>query len=532
MTTEHVAADFPVAWEDPAEAELSWEFDGMHHPTALSPLAGDYFRVIGQGLGYRYQRLGLPVEMLVRVWNGYAYLAARVTPPPGETEEEFGRRATEARRERIPVTAAYWRDEAMPALRAGYDWFRALPVEAMPAGDLAATWESAWQRIEKAWRIHFYAIIGPYRVLDDLADAYEEAMPDANPADALTLIQGRATELAAVEDDIDALGSLAGELPDVAAALRDGRPLPASASGEGFREALAAFLERHGHLGQSYDDLALPSWVEEPQLLLTQVALRLGRRSEAANRRAGMQAEAEQRVAAVRERLAGEPDKVDRFEWLLRHALDIGPLTERHNYWIDRMAQSTLRRFCLRVGARLAREGVLADAADVLFLRRDETPALIRRPTSMLRDVAERRALHERQRAMKPPPYVGKAPEAGRNRFDPFVHESAGTAELRGVGASSGVARGPARIVFTPADFARVRPGDVVVGPSSNPSWLPLFTIVAGLVTDTGGVLSHAAVVAREFALPAVVGTGNATERIPDGRMVELDGATGFVRLL
>jgi pyruvate,water dikinase len=87
-------------------------------------------------------------------------------------------------------------------------------------------------------------------------------------------------------------------------------------------------------------------------------------------------------------------------------------------------------------------------------------------------------------------------------------------------------------VTLSPDDFARVQPGDIIVCPSSNPSWVPLFTIAAGLVTDTGGVLSHAAVVAREFGLPAVVGTGDATSRIADGRMVELDGTTGDVRLL
>jgi pyruvate,water dikinase len=103
---------------------------------------------------------------------------------------------------------------------------------------------------------------------------------------------------------------------------------------------------------------------------------------------------------------------------------------------------------------------------------------------------------------------------------------------LKGTGASAGVARGPARVVLGPADFGRVQPGDIIVAPSSNPSWVPLFTIAAGLVTDTGGVLCHAAVVAREFALPAVVGLGDATKRIADGRLLEIDGVQGLVRQL
>ena len=98
--------------------------------------------------------------------------------------------------------------------------------------------------------------------------------------------------------------------------------------------------------------------------------------------------------------------------------------------------------------------------------------------------------------------------------------------------ASVGVVRGRARVTRTQADFGSIQPGDIIVCPSSNPSWVPLFGIAGGLITDTGGVLSHAAVVAREFGLPAVVGTGDATTRIADGRLVELDGSSGLVRLL
>jgi pyruvate,water dikinase len=87
-------------------------------------------------------------------------------------------------------------------------------------------------------------------------------------------------------------------------------------------------------------------------------------------------------------------------------------------------------------------------------------------------------------------------------------------------------------VTLAPDDFGRIMPGDIIVCPSSNPSWVPVFAIAGGLVTNTGGVLSHAAVVAREFGLPAVVGTHDATARIADGRTVEIDGTSGTVRLL
>jgi pyruvate,water dikinase len=126
------------------------------------------------------------------------------------------------------------------------------------------------------------------------------------------------------------------------------------------------------------------------------------------------------------------------------------------------------------------------------------------------------------------PPTKSNEPD----RFDGQRFTSDDADLLLGTGASPGIVRGPARVTLGPDDFGRIRSGDVIVCPSSNPSWVPVFTLAAGLVTNTGGILSHAAVVAREFGLPAVVGTGDATVRIRDGRMVEIDGTTGSVRLL
>jgi pyruvate,water dikinase len=135
---------------------------------------------------------------------------------------------------------------------------------------------------------------------------------------------------------------------------------------------------------------------------------------------------------------------------------------------------------------------------------------------------------------MRPPAKVGKPPKPSTeaDRFDGARFEATEDGTLRGTGASAGVVRGTARVVLGPQDFGKVRPGDVIVAPSSNPSWVPLFTIAGGVLCNTGGVLCHAAVVAREVGLPAVVGLGDATTRIADGAQVELDGTTGFVRIL
>src|SRR5207244_10758540 len=103
---------------------------------------------------------------------------------------------------------------------------------------------------------------------------------------------------------------------------------------------------------------------------------------------------------------------------------------------------------------------------------------------------------------------------------------------LQGTGASDGTGDGPARIVRGHDDFRRVRPGDVVVTTTTTPAWTPLFPSLAGLVTETGGILSHAAIVAREYGLPTVVGAHAATRVVLDGVRIHIDGGTGEIRIL
>lgn len=529
--------EFRFEWRDPGDAAMTWERDDMHTPFALSPLAGDYFELIGQGFSYRYEKLALPARVLARVWNGYAYVAFDWGVPEGE-QPAMKARNVEGRKAAVPLAAAYWREKAMPELREIVRFVTSIRVDGEALPELAEAWDEAWRRCERAWKIHFYAITGPYQALDDLADVYESVVQGGTAGEALRLIHGRMEELQAVERGMDELARLAALRSEVAAYLRDAHPptkegLASVPAARDFVIAVDAFLTEHGHMGQGFDDLSQASWSDEPERILVEVAKRLEFSSADADaRRASVATDGDALAASVRERLADRPEDLERFDRALAHAQEIGPLTEGHNYWIDRRIQAILRRLSMEVGRRLVDADVIADPADVLFLHRAEIPELLRRPSDRRDVIAGRRAEHARQLTITPPGILGMPPaDEPAGRFDGERGESTDGESLKGTGASAGKVRGPARVTLSPDDFGRVQPGDVIVCPSSNPSWVPLFAIAAGLVTDTGGVLSHAAVVAREFGLPAVVGTGDATSRIRDGQILELDGTTGDVRL-
>ena len=541
------AEDFAVEWETPADPAISWGWDDMHTPFALKPLAEDYIRVLGAGFNRCYEIFGgFPQRTYTRVWNGYAYFG-HDTHVPEADREDLAKRWLRVMRDRADVTTTYWTREVLPEIRELEAGIRATDVEGLAPAELAEAWDAAWAATARMWQLHFCIILGPYTILEELADLYEATVTGAAPGESLRLIQGAPHELFQTEVGMERLAAVAGAHPAVrdrlvAATMADGaehRPvtrddLGALPGGTAFLDELEAFLAVHGHMGQGFDDLAFASWGEDPSILLAELGRRLAHPPEDAEaRRARLAAEADRLAQAVRERLADRPEDLARFENVLALSRTIGPLTEVHNYWIDRLAQARIRALSIRVGARLAAAGCLEAAEDILYLRRPEVRELIERPTERRDLVLERRRLHAEQAAKKPPLFLGAPrPDSQPDRFDGERRTSTEADLLLGTGASAGIVQGPARITLSAADFGRIRAGDIIVCPSSNPSWIPVFTLAAGLVANTGGILSHAAVVAREFGLPAVVGVTDATTMIAEGRLVEIDGTTGSVRLL
>jgi phosphohistidine swiveling domain-containing protein len=253
----------------------------------------------------------------------------------------------------------------------------------------------------------------------------------------------------------------------------------------------------------------------------------------------------EQLVSAARERLRSHPpDAIDRFEFLLNAAQKAIVLTEDHSHWIDFRCMYHLHRISLEVGRRLSAAGVVDRPDDVFLLTLEELgdtalefPRLNRRA-----QIAARRAEMEYYRCVPVPETLG-VPATGDPPTDPvnvalfkFFGAPPPTLDdhtiIRGNRGSPGRATGPARIVHSLAGAGKLQPHDVLVVETTAPPWTPLFATAAAVVTDTGGILSHCAVIAREYGIPAVVGTGNATTRIHDGQLIEVDGDAGIVRLL
>jgi phosphohistidine swiveling domain-containing protein len=506
----------------PAEP-ATWLPDPSHYPEQMTPLsATTWFEAIGLGLHEAMRELRGPFGgFRTRTEAGWAYEGELA--PDWEAEPERLRAAALALGER-------WDAELRPRAHAITAALEALRPEDGPVDEAQAALDWLWQLVREQWTIHFLVVIPAQIAAELLHDRYVELVGDDGPLAPYRLLEGLPNDSGQADAMLWRLAERARELGvdgDVRAfpadALRE--RLVLTGPGRRWLHELDAYLLRFG--GRSrWHELSLPREAERPELTLESVRLFL-ESGRPPGSRAGERARWEGEVLARAPALAEVLEPVKRAH----------PLKESHTYHIDYPGLLATREALLGFGRRLAAEGVLADADDVWMLHRDELRAALAGDAAEVAAlVAERRAELARGRAAGPRPYLGAPPaEAERHAaLEKFYGSGGGAAAgaVRGAAASPGVGEGTARVVAGPADFARVQAGDVLVATTTTPAWTPLFPSLAGLVTDTGGILSHAAVVAREYGVPAVVGAAGATAAIPDGARVRVDGGSGEVTVV
>ncbi|TQM09278.1 PEP/pyruvate-binding domain-containing protein [Pseudonocardia kunmingensis] len=300
---------------------------------------------------------------------------------------------------------------------------------------------------------------------------------------------------------------LAGELPEI---------------------GLGGFLQRYGHRGAAEIDVGVPRWAEDPAPVFAAIAgyLRVTDPDQAPDRRfarAAGEAEAKidelvrrgRRTRPVRARLAGV---------LLRRARAIAGLRELPKFaWLYTFA--AMREQLLAAGAELTERGLLERADDIMFLNFREAFAAVD-GADMRALVIERRAEYAREMRRRRVPGLLLSDGTDPETLVPRAPASDGT--LTGLAAAAGTATGRARVILDPAN-ARVEPGEILVAPTTDPGWTPLFLTAAGLVTETGSPMAHGPTVAREYGIPAVICVPDATQLIETGQLVTVDGAAGTV---
>ncbi|MYD97021.1 MAG: hypothetical protein F4X98_06500 [Gammaproteobacteria bacterium] len=299
------------------------------------------------------------------------------------------------------------------------------------------------------------------------------------------------------------------------------------------RQAVERYIDCHGH--QIFTlDFAEPCEAEQPEELMhTLHGLVLDEHYDPVARQRRL---AESRRAAVLAASAHFTQRQrSRFRKLLRRARRHYPNRERAMFHMGK-AWAVLRPQARELGRRLVKAGTLADAEDIYFLTTDEVARALRALKigegipGYRRLAIDRRALRESRKRLAPPVEVPGPPPWAQSAA--VAESDPGSSILKGSAVSPGKVTAEASLVLSAMDFAKMRPGTILVCPTTTPAWTQLFPKAVGLVTDIGGILAHGSIVAREYGIPAVLGMGDATTRIVDGQLITVDGNRGTVELL
>jgi pyruvate,water dikinase len=542
-----------VRWEPPVP-NTAWVRRQVveHMPGPLSPLFDElYLRqglepgvdVIVAALGVSEALMQLMERPLLATVNGYAYMRAtyafRWTLVPALLRASAKSFSTIFR-----SGIALWRDAALPGYLQTIERWRRIDLAVATDEHLLA----GVRELARADAFYWWAAtmaIGAAKVSDSIFDRFLSLVAPGRGLTSAMFLRGFPSKTLEAETDLERVAGLVREseaLRALVAATPAGSLLDALADTSAGQAALCAlhrYFERYGH--QIYTlDFAEPTLVEDPlPVLMGLKAMIVQPGQTVTERHAATVRERERLVAETARSL--DPARRFLFRRVLRWAEGFAPHRDEALFYVG-AAWPTLRTLAHELGRRLVEAGALGAADDIFFLTgaEIEEASAARAAGETEVDLAgmarARRALREARERLHPPAAV---PPDYRYRFGPFDLSgfetqrrnvlAAGT--LRGFPVSPGRATAPASVIHSPADFGEMEPGTILVCPTTTPAWTPLFAQARGLVTDIGGVLAHGSIVAREYRIPAVMGTGNATQRIANGQVVTVDGTLGTVTL-
>ncbi|HVD57709.1 MAG TPA: PEP-utilizing enzyme [Thermoleophilaceae bacterium] len=556
--------EFPIEWDE-GEEELFWIYDDLHCPNPVSPM---FFDIGGWWLtcDHMFRRFGTPfaADWIAKEINGYVYTAAvpadsRIKSEATEYQARYAPRVP-----RDPDHAAkigaylgwvlphyagnfldWWRDRLRPEIERNFEYLDGFDTEGAGFIELAVLLEDAIDIHDRHWKIHWMLNFAQFASTQSLNALLEEEKGEAAAA-----LMGRLQS--SIEDrnwdSIEDLWKMKEE-------IKEDSELQAAFEGETAADVMGALegsergrqfveerVEPHqrdfGYKAIWSHEFAFKTWREDPAPMIEAVRGYLATDYDYPAAIAGVREDLE---AAKSEALEGAEG--GELEDALERSLSMNPLTPDHHFYIDQGTNARLRLLLIAIGGKLVEAGTIDDAEDVMFLRYNELRLLMADQEAFdARDVVgDRRDAREDAFEKRPPSWVGTATQTALDfpynalwGFPEKFHagEPATTGEVKGLAASAGVVEGPARYVQSLDEFDQVQDGEILVCRMTNPAWVVLFTKIAGLVTEAGGAVSHPAVVAREFGIPAVVGTTNAGERIATGDRVRVNGTTGVVEIL
>jgi len=560
-----------------------WFYNSMHFPEPMPAFDTVTGEIPYQAIGANTARLFVfPTTLGIehRIVNGRIYITANPVLDPAEIERRaaaFGPRAAHYY-ENWDALYEGWKERLRGLIRD----IEATEVPELPEwDDEAAVFEArgtaqnhyllenfrrCLDLYSKAWHHHTEMLMLGYGAYVVFFQFCTQAFPEISDQTVARMVAGIDVVMYRPDDELRALARLAVDLrvDDLFTEGADPATVLSSLGtdrGDSGRRWLDAFEKArdpwfhvstgdgfyHHHLSWN-DDLTVPFTALSGYVAAVRAGTLASRPTQE------LRAQRDQIASGYRELLTSEEEKAA-FDQMLGLCRLVFPFVEDHKFYCEHWFTTRFFQKIKAFGALLARFGVLAEADDVFHLHHTEidqalsdlslawaagSPPLGGAHFPPI--VAERKRMLEVLRDWSPPAALGPVPEALNDpavrmlwgvtseRIESWLHPSED--EVVGVAASSGVVEGVARVLHDVNEIGSLRDGEILVCPVTAPSWAPVFGKIKAAVSDIGGSMSHAAIVAREYGMPAVVGTGDATKRIRTGDRIRVDGDRGTIRVL
>ena len=559
------------------EENRFWFWDSMHWGTALTPWDAHFFEVAIATLSQmnsRHYRIPPADGIDIRVLYGYAYLS-----PVGVDPDKIGARVPQFM-ERAGHYFANWDDlyqSWLVKVKGSIAEIETLDFSPLPEMEelsiitegvalgsgyrLLSDYHRFRDLIIQVWQYHFEFLNLGYAAYLDYFGFCKEAFPSIPDLGIAKMVAGVEVDLFRPNEELKILAKKAIDL-GIARAFDD--PAHVDLSGDAGAQFQAAWDEAadpwfnftSGNGFYHFDEI----WrehTEVPYAFIRDYIAKIEGGNDISRPIEAIRAERDRIVEEYRDLLDNDDDR-EAFDGKLGLARTVFPYVENHNFYIEHWTMSVVWRKVRELGATLAKEGLLDTADDLLFVRPDEVDSVlwdyysnwaVNAPSSSKAHwaptIERRREIHEKLKGWQAPKALGEPPEVITEPFTIMLWgittDSVSTwlgsdddveGVITGMAASPGVVEGFARLVFSPADVGTIEDGEILVAPITAPSWAPVFPKIRACVTDIGGMMSHAAIVCREYSVPAVTGTGFATDRIKTGDRIRVDGSSGTVTLL
>lgn len=517
-----------------------WVQDDVHLAHAVSPLFASFqIPAMTKGTKTAFENLKMPLrQFMMKLADGRLYQAT--LPHEGDMPSRI-REHQELVGPLFPIQKQRLMDSVEHIFSPFYRQLDAYRSQTATLDEAKQRVEELFAFYEKAWQLHFEIVMprsGHSMALEELYTRLTNE-PDATAVyECLSGVMNKT-----LETDRE-LWKLAVQVKQSAVleGIFTGFPteeivsqLDQQEEGRAFLTGLRAFLDVYGYRSPNSHEFLDETWIENPNQVLYMISAYLQKEYDFEKEYAQIVQKREEKLL---ETLAKMPEGEGKQAFIQLHqwALEAWGLDEDHHFYIDAMLPAKSRLFLLRVGEMLVDANVVEAPNDIFFLYYDELLDVLSEPALVSQTIERRKQEHEQNKQKNVPPVYGTPPEEVPD--DPILERVFGIKtpdvneqekHFSGYAASQGQYTGVVKVVRGPEDFSKIQAGDVLVCKTTTPPWTVLFSVVGAVVTDAGGILSHAGTVAREYRVPSVVGTKVATSVLRDGDIVTVDGTNGVV---